>query len=247
MGEGGDGARQVMLPDLREAVDLLEDPLVEGVRPRVGQVRDDLGRLLRDPDQVLPFDRDDSVAPRPFALCDQDRRLPVASEQVLDETAVDHVAPVQDEERALEVGPGLRHAVRRAELLLLRDVRDAGVERLSVLEMRLDSLAPITDDEDQIPYAVFDQGLDGGLEEGPISDRDHDLRDRRREGSHAGAFSGGQDDGLHRSVTCWRQERKSMARAEGCRVLKTLLKLSDNHYKILNRIEPLPSTWPAVG
>src|SRR5216117_1897126 len=77
--------------------------------------------------------------------------------------------------------------------------------------------------------------------------RSHDLRDRRREGSHAGAFSGGQDDGLHRSVTCSRQERKSMARAEGCRVLKTLLKLSDNHYKILNRIEPLPSTWPAVG
>src|SRR5207245_4277966 len=184
-----------------EAVNLLEDPLVEGVRPRVDQVREDLGRLLRDPNQVLPVDRDDSVAPRPFALRDQDRRLPVASEEVLDETAVDHVAPVQDQEWPLEVGSGLGHAVRRAELLLLRDVRDACVERLSVLEMRLYSLAAVPDDEDQIPYAVFDQGLDGGLEERAISDRDHDLRDRRREGSHAGALSGRQDDGLHRSVT----------------------------------------------
>src|SRR5205823_6094636 len=111
------------------------------------------------------------------------------------ETALDHVAPVQDEERALEVGPGLRHAVRRAELLLLRDVRDAGVERLSVLEVGLNPLAPITDDENQVPYPVLDQGLDDGLEERPVPDRDHDLRDRRGEGSHAGALSGGQDDG----------------------------------------------------
>src|SRR5437016_11168002 len=98
-----------MLPDLREAVDLLEDPLVEGVRPRVDQVRDDLGRLLRYPDQVLSFDRDDSVAPWPCALCDQDRRLPVACEQVLDETAVAYFVSVQYEDRARNVGPVLLH------------------------------------------------------------------------------------------------------------------------------------------
>src|SRR5438552_3292266 len=197
LGEGRDGARQIVLPVLREPIDLLEDPLVERMRAGVDEVRDHLDRLLRDRDEPVPFDRGDAVGSRPLTLRDQDRGLSAAPEEVLDEPPVDELAPVQDEERSVQGGPGPGDGVGGAQLLRLRYVRDAGVERLAVLEMGLDSLAPISDDEDEVPHPVLDEGLDRGLEERSVADGDHDLWDRGGEGAHARSLAGRKDDRLH--------------------------------------------------
>ena len=199
--QGRHGARQVVLAILREALDFVEDSSVEGVRPRVDQVRDDLGRFLRDRDERFAIDRDDAVALGSLALRDEDRRSR-GGEQILDEAPVDHVAPVQHDERILEVPAGLPDPVRRSQLLRLGDVGDVTPERLPVLEVGLDALPTIAHDEDEVPHAVLGQSLDDVLQERAVPQRDHDLRDRRREGAHPGALSRGEDDGLHARCTC---------------------------------------------
>src|SRR5438132_1295871 len=141
---------------------------------------------------VIATSRSPSTVATPY-----DRGLSAAPEEVLDEPPVDEVAPVQDEERSVQVGPGLGDGVGGAQLLRLRYVRDAGVERLAVLEMGLDSLAPISDDEDEVPHPVLDEGLDRGLEERSVADGDHDLWDRGGEGAHARSLAGRKDDRLH--------------------------------------------------
>src|SRR5207247_595614 len=144
--------------------------------PGVDEVRGHLRWLLRDRDEVLPLDGDDAVASGPLALRDDHRRLVADRQKVLDETTVDHVAPVEDEERLLEVRPGLLHRMGGPKLFRLRDVRDACAERLAVLEVSLDSLASIADDEHEVVDTVLDERLDDVFEEGSVPDGDHDLR-----------------------------------------------------------------------
>src|SRR2546428_10929776 len=90
--QGRDGARQVVLSFLREALDLVEDSRVEDVGPRVDQVRDDLGGFLRDRDQLFGADRDDPAALGPLALRDEPRRFPGGGEEGRFGTARGHVA-----------------------------------------------------------------------------------------------------------------------------------------------------------
>src|SRR5439155_20685476 len=107
-----------------------------------------------------------------LALRDQDHVLSAAPEEVLDKPNVEQIAQVQDEERSVQVGPGLGDRVGGAELLRLGHVRDAGVERLAVLEMGLDPFAPIPDDDDEISHPVLDEGMYGRLEERSVPDGD---------------------------------------------------------------------------
>src|SRR6267143_6053922 len=157
-----------MFPFARQAFDFLEHPFVEDVCPGVDEVRDDLGRFLRDRNEVLPLDRDDAVAAGPLALCNDDPWLVAGRQKVLDEATVDHIAPVEDEERLLEVRPGLLHRMGGPELFRLRDVRDVSVERLAVLEVSLDSLAAIADDEYEVADTVLNERLDHVFEEGSV-------------------------------------------------------------------------------
>src|SRR6266581_1682911 len=100
------------------------------------------------------------------------------------------------------ISAGFPDRVGRSELLRLRDVGDVGSERLPVLEVRLDALPTIADDEDEVPHAVLGEGLDDVLQEGAVPHGDHDLGDRGGEGTHPGALSRGEDDGLHVRCTC---------------------------------------------
>src|SRR5206468_8126602 len=110
-----------------------EEPRVECVRPGVDPIRDDLRRLLRDRDEILPLGRYHAVALRALALRDEDGRSRGGAEQVLDEAAVDHVAAIQDDERVLEMRAGFPDRVGRAELFRLRDVGDVSAEGLPIL------------------------------------------------------------------------------------------------------------------
>src|SRR5207244_174417 len=187
---------------LREKLYHIVHTSVYDCRPLVDQVRDDLGRFLLDRDQFFASDGHDPVALGALALRDEHGRLRGGGEEVLDETGVDHVAAIQDDERILEVSASFPDRVGRSELLRLGNVRDVGAERLAVLEVRLDALPTISDDKDEVPHAVLREGLDDVLQEGAIPQGDHDLRDRRREGTHPGALSRGEDDGLHARCTC---------------------------------------------
>src|SRR5437899_8268219 len=142
------------------------------------------------------------VALGPLALRDEHGRFRGGGEEVLDETRVDHVAAIEDDERILEMPAGFPDRVGRSELFRLRDVGDVGSERLPVLEVRLDALPTVSDDEDEVPHAVLGEGLDDVLQEGPVPHGDQDLRDRGGEGTHPGALARGEDDGLHARCTC---------------------------------------------
>src|SRR2546426_750716 len=200
--EHRDGAREIVLAFLREPFDLVEDPGVEDVGPGVDEVRDDLGRLLRDRHEHFAAGRDDAITLRPFALRDEHRGFRRRGEEVFDEPPVDHVAPVEDDERVLEVSAGFPDCMGGSELFRLCDVSNVGPERLPVLEVRLDPLPPIPDNEDQVAHAVLGEGLHDVLQEGAVPHGDHDFRDRRGEGTHPGAFPRGEDDSLHARCTC---------------------------------------------
>src|SRR3989475_783782 len=186
----------------REPFDLVEDPGVEDVGPGVDEVRDDLGRLLRDRHELFAADRDDAITLGSFALGDEHRGFRRRGEEVFDEPLVDHVAPVEDDERVLEVSAGFPYCMGGPELFRLCDVSDVGHERLPVLEVRLDPLPPIPDNEDQVAHPVVGEGLHDVFQEGAVPHGDHDLRDGCGEGTHPGAFPRGEDDSLHARCTC---------------------------------------------
>ena len=196
-GEGLDRAREVVSSLLLEALDDLEDGIVERVRPRVDQVPYGFTGLLHDPRDPVPREEDDPVRRGGFALRDENARRGPSGDEVGDRLAVDEVASVHHEERALELPAGPQEAVGGAELLVLDRILDSRAELLALLEVAHDPLAAVSDDEDHLVDPLVDERAHDMLEDGPVPDGDHHLRLGGREGAHTGSLPGGENDGLH--------------------------------------------------
>ena len=72
-------------------------------------------------------------------------------------------------------------------------------------------LSPIANNEDDVVDALIDEGPDDVLEDRAVADGDHHLRLGGGEGPHAGAFSGSEDNGLHRPASTVGASRHSRA------------------------------------